>query len=78
MTKTQIEVITSVQRRRRWSRAEKKRIVAAAMEPGVAASEIARRRGLLCQLFVGGQQLCRREPTPPAFDAVAEVPERWT
>jgi DNA invertase Pin-like site-specific DNA recombinase len=26
MTKTQVEVITSVQRRRRWSRAEKERI----------------------------------------------------
>jgi transposase len=35
MTKTQVEVITSVQRRRRWSRAEKERVVAAALEPGV-------------------------------------------
>ena len=34
MTNGQIEVITSVQRRRRWSRAEKERIVAAALEPG--------------------------------------------
>ena len=33
MTKA-VEVITSVQRRRRWSRAEKERIVAAALEPG--------------------------------------------
>jgi len=32
MTK-QVEVIASVQRRRRWPRAEKERIVAAAMEP---------------------------------------------
>jgi transposase-like protein len=32
MTKTQVEVITSVERRRRWSRAEKERIVAAALE----------------------------------------------
>ena len=32
MTNAQIEVITSVQRRRRWSRAEKERIVAAALE----------------------------------------------
>ena len=39
MTKTQVEVITSVQRRRRWSRTEKERIVAAALEPGVVASE---------------------------------------
>jgi transposase len=44
MTKTQVEVITSVQRRRRWSRAEKERIVAAALEPGVVASEVARSR----------------------------------
>jgi transposase len=41
MTKTQVEVITSVQRRRRWSRAEKEQIVAATMEPGAVASEIA-------------------------------------
>ena len=32
MTKA-VEVITSVQRRRRWTRAEKERIVAAAMAP---------------------------------------------
>ena len=34
MTKTQAEIVTSVRQRRRWSRAEKERIVAAAMEPG--------------------------------------------
>ncbi len=45
MTKAQVEVITSVQRRRRWSRAEKERIVAAAMEPGAVASEVARSAG---------------------------------
>jgi transposase len=39
MTKA-VEVITSVQRRRRWSRAEKGRI--AALEPGAVASEVAR------------------------------------
>jgi hypothetical protein len=37
MTKAQVELITSVQRRRRWSRAEKERIVAAALEPGAVA-----------------------------------------
>jgi transposase-like protein len=46
MTKMQVEVITSVQRRRRWSRAEKERIVAAALEPGVVASEVAREVGI--------------------------------
>jgi len=42
MTKAQVEVITSVRLRRRWSRAEKKRIVATAPEPGAVASEGAR------------------------------------
>jgi len=37
MTKAHVEVITSVQRRRRWSQAEKERIVAAAIEPGAVA-----------------------------------------
>ena len=46
MTKAQVEVITSVQRRRRWSRAEKERIVAAAIEPGAVASEVARAAGI--------------------------------
>ena len=31
MTKTEVEVITSVQRRRRWSAAEKERLVAASL-----------------------------------------------
>ncbi|WP_160170251.1 hypothetical protein [Sinorhizobium medicae] len=32
MTKQLVEVITSVERRRRWSRAEKERLVAATLE----------------------------------------------
>jgi transposase len=76
MTKTQVEVITSVQRRRRWSRAEKERIVAAALEPGAVASEVARAAGIhASQLFRWRQQLCQREPPPPAFNPVAVVPE---
>ena len=48
----QIEVVTSVQRRRRWPRAEKERIVAAAMAPGAVASEVARAAGIhVSQLF---------------------------
>jgi transposase-like protein len=42
MTNGAVEVITSVQRRRRWSAEEKRRIVAAAIEPGAVASEVAR------------------------------------
>ncbi|UXS05121.1 transposase [Agrobacterium tumefaciens] len=44
MTK-QIEVITSVQRRRRWSREEKEHPVAACLEPRAIISEIARDAG---------------------------------
>jgi transposase len=74
MTKTQVEVITSVQRRRRWSRAEKERIVAAAMEPGAVASEVARSAGIhASQLFRWRQQLCAVAPAAPVFSPVAIV-----
>ena len=74
MTKTQVEVITSVQRRRRWPRAEKERIVAAAMEPGAVASEVARAAGVyVSQLFRWRQQLCAAAPAAPVFSPVAIV-----
>jgi transposase len=76
MTKAQVEVITSVQRRRRWSRAEKERIVAAALEPGAVASEVARAAGIhTSQLFQWRQQLCERTPSSEAFHRVAVTPE---
>jgi transposase len=72
MTKTQVEVITSVQRRRRWPRAEKERIVAAAMEPGAVASEVARSAGIhVSQLFRWRRELCERVRAAPALAAVA-------
>jgi transposase len=75
MTKTQVDVITSVQRRRRWSRAEKERIVAATFEPGVAVSDVAREAGIhTSQLFRWRQQICARTPAPVAFNPVAVVP----
>lgn len=40
MTKHPIEVITSVERRRRWSRYEKAQLVAACLEPDAVISEI--------------------------------------
>ena len=59
MTK-QIEVITSVQRRRRWSREEKEQLVAACLEPGAIISEIARDAGVHgSQLFRWRKELCR-------------------
>ena len=76
MTKAQVEVITSVQRRRHWSRAEKERIVAAAMEPGAVASEVARAAGIhTSQLFRWRQQLCERTRIPAVFNPVTVAPE---
>jgi transposase len=47
-----IEVITSVQRRRRWSVAEKVRLVEEAMQPGMSVSYVARQAGISpSQLF---------------------------
>src|SRR5512135_773833 len=67
MTKAQVEVITSVQRRRSWPRAEKERIV---------ASAIARAAGIhTSQLFRWRQQLCERTQVPAAFNPIAITPE---
>jgi len=76
MTKAQVEVITSVQRRRRWPRTEKERIVAEAMEPGAVASEVARAAGIhSSQLFRWRQQLCERTQIPAVFNPVIVKPE---
>jgi transposase len=76
MTKTQVEVITSVERRRRWSRAEKERIIAAAMEPGAVASAVARDAGIhASQLYRWRQELCGPARAAPGFAAVTIAPE---
>ena len=51
-TKETIEVITSVQRRRRWSAEEKARLVNETYQPGCSVSVVARRHGVApSQLF---------------------------
>jgi len=76
MTKA-VEVITSVQRRRRWSRAEKERIVAATMEPGAVASEIARAAGIhTSQLFrwrEWGREMFFELPGSNKFEAANSI-----
>src|SRR5262245_45180202 len=75
MTKA-VEVITSVQRRRRWSRAEKERIVAAALGAGGIDSEVARAAGIhTSQLFRWRQQFCERAQVPAAFNPVTIAAE---
>lgn len=62
MTKHPIEVITSVERRRRWSREDKERLVAACFEPDAVISEIARAAGIhVSQLFRWRKELCRSD-----------------
>ena len=71
MSKTAIEVITSVQRRRRWSAAEKERLVAAALEPGASLSGVAREAGIHpSQLYGWRRQLCSRPQLTAEFAAV--------
>jgi transposase len=61
MTMPRVEVITSVERRRRWSREEKERLVAASFGPTVTASEVARAAGIhVSQLFRWRKELCDR------------------
>lgn len=74
MTKHPIEVITSVERRRRWSREDKERLVAACLEPGAVLSEIARSAGVhVSQLFRWRKELCRIEE-PSRVAATTLVP----
>src|SRR5262245_58823681 len=55
---TTVEVITSVERRRRWSRDEKLRIVAESARPDRTASQVARAYGIAPgQLFTWRRQL---------------------
>jgi transposase len=55
---TTVEVITSVERRRRWSREEKLRIVAESARADRTASQVARTHGIAAgQLFTWRRQL---------------------
>jgi len=74
MTNGRIEVITTVERRRRWSSAEKQRLVAASLEPGASVSAIARGAGVHpSQLYGWRRQL--RGALQTGFAAVQIVPD---
>ena len=76
MTMARVEVVTSVQRRRRWSREEKERLVAATLEADAVVSEVARREGVhSSQLFRWRRQLCRPLTALPDFAAVTVAAE---
>lgn len=75
MTKHPVEVITSVERRRRWSRDDKERLVAACLEPDAVLSEIARSAGIhVSQLFRWRKELCQiEEPRPETASTLVPV-----
>lgn len=74
MTNGRVEVITSVQRRRRWSLAEKEQLVAASLEPGASVSAVAREAGIHpSQLYGWRRQL--RARTQLGFAPVRITPE---
>jgi transposase len=66
-----IEVITSVERRRRWSASEKERLVAASLEAGASVSAVAREAGIQpSQLYGWRRQLLRRSQPGASLAAV--------
>ena len=72
-----IEILTGVERRRRWSSDEKRRIVAEASAPGVTAASVARRYDLHPHQIYGWRRLLRSEAgAVPDFVplVVAEAP----
>jgi transposase len=71
MSKTAIEVITTVQRRRRWTAEEKERLVAESLEPGAGVSAVARQAGIHpSQLYGWRRQLCAGPQPTATFAAV--------
>lgn len=79
-----VEVITSVQRRRRWSTGEKVRLVEETMQPGMSVSFVARRAGIApSQLFAwkrrmleGGHQAVQADEDVVGTSRVRELERR--
>ena len=67
-----LEVITGTGRRRRFSDADKTRIVEATLAPGAVVSEVARRHGLSPQQLFGWRRQAR-QPIAPSTDK--QVPQ---
>jgi transposase len=75
MTMDRIEVITSVERRRRWSAAEKARLVAAMSAPDAVVTEIARRAEVSASLLYRWRRDLRGARETPTFVPVRVASE---
>jgi transposase len=74
VTNGRVEVITSVQRRRRWSVSEKQRLVAASLEPGANVSALAREAGIHASQLYGWRRQLRAQP-PMGFAPARIAPD---
>jgi transposase len=74
MTNGRVEVITSVERRRRWSAAEKQQVVAATLEPGASVSVVARQAGIHPGQLYGWRRQ-QRIQQPAGFAPVRIAPD---
>ena len=70
-----IEIITSNEKRRYWTRAEKRRWVLALEAPDANASELARSAGVSTSLLYRWHQQLAALRDVPAFVPVAVAPE---
>jgi transposase len=69
-----VEVLDGVERRRRWSREDKARIIEETLAPGARVSEVARRNGISASLVFTWRRQSRANRVPaavvPRFAAV--------
>ncbi len=75
MTMDRIEVITSVERRRRWSGAEKARLVGAMDEPGAVVTEVARVANISASLLYRWRRELKGARQSPTFVPVRVAAE---
>lgn len=69
-----VEVVTSVQRRRRWSAAEKVRMVEETFEPGATVSLVARRHGVAPNQLFTWRRLAAQGALTAAAAGEAVIP----
>jgi transposase len=74
MTNGRVEVITSVERRRRWSSADKRQLVAATLEAGASVSAIARTAGIHPSQLYGWRRQLRAQASG-GFAPIRIAPE---
>jgi transposase len=70
-----VEILTGPGRRRRWSAAEKARIVEETLVPGARVSEVARRWQVCSQQVFGWRRAARRDTATAATTATSVTPD---